>query len=219
MPAGPCTGAQRRKLPTGHSSMADRRGTSPPQVFETQGAVGGSRRPARLHETNRAKSFRKVQGGTPHHFASSIFVFFLVRDRLFRSTDPGAWHTRHRHWDVEWVEGRSADDGMSPKALASLGSRSPRTVSHGRQPALRVLRCAPVLRMTAATDRARSPCGPAGKAGPRSTACKCDACEPLRCRGTPSTTPGRDPRVPSRLRAAAMGHPDTKATGRGAGLT
>ena len=25
-------------------------------------------------------------GGTPHHFASSIFVFFLVRDRLFRST-------------------------------------------------------------------------------------------------------------------------------------
>ena len=154
-------------------------------------------------------------GGTPHHFASSIFVFFLVRDRLFRSTDPGAWHTRHRHWDVEWVEGRSADDGMSPKALASLGSRSPRTVSHGRQPALRVLRCAPVLRMTAATDRARSPCGPAGKAGPRSTACKCDACEPLRCRGTPSTTPGRDPRVPSRLRAAAMGHPDTKATGRG----
>ena len=158
-------------------------------------------------------------GGTPHHFASSIFVFFLVRDRLFRSTDPGAWHTRHRHWDVEWVEGRSADDGMSPKALASLGSRSPRTVSHGRQPALRVLRCAPVLRMTAATDRARSPCGPAGKAGPRSTACKCDACEPLRCRGTPSTTPGRDPRVPSRLRAAAMGHPDTKATGRGAGLT
>ena len=105
-------------------------------------------------------------GGTPHHFASSIFVFFLVRDRLFRSTDPGAWHTRHRHWDVEWVEGRSADDGMSPKALASLGSRSPRTVSHGRQPALRVLRCAPVLRMTAATDRARSPCGPAGKAGP-----------------------------------------------------
>ena len=159
------------------------------------------------------------RGGTPHHFASSIFVFFLVRDRLFRSTDPGAWHTRHRHWDVEWVEGRSADDGMSPKALASLGSRSPRTVSHGRQPALRVLRCAPVLRMTAATDRARSPCGPAGKAGPRSTACKCDACEPLRCRGTPSTTPGRDPRVPSRLRAAAMGHPDTKATGRGAGLT
>ena len=64
MPAGPCTGAQRRKLPTGHSSLADRRGTSPPQVFETQGAVGGSRRPARLHEINRAKSFRKVQGGT-----------------------------------------------------------------------------------------------------------------------------------------------------------
>ena len=136
-------------------------------------AIGGRGRVYRL---------RVEPGGTPHHFASSIFVFFLVRDRLFRSTDPGAWHTRHRHWDVEWVEGLSADDGMSPKALASLGSRSPRTVSHGRQPALRVLRCAPVLRMTAATDRARSPCGPAGKAGPRSTACKCDACEPLMCR-------------------------------------
>ena len=30
------------------------------------------------------------------------------------------------------------------------------------------------------------------KAGPRSTAWKCDTCEPLRCRGEPSTTPGRD---------------------------
>ena len=52
---------------------------------------------------------------------------------------------------------------MSPKALASLGSRSPRTVSHGRQRASRVLRDAPVLRMTAAADRAGSPCGPAGR--------------------------------------------------------
>ena len=52
---------------------------------------------------------------------------------------------------------------MSPKAIASLGSRSPRTVSHGRQPASRVLRYAPVLRMTAAADRAGSPCGPAGR--------------------------------------------------------
>ena len=49
------------------------------------------------------------------------------------------------------------------KALASLGSRSPRTVNHGRQPAARVLRGAPALRVTAAADRAGSPCGPAGR--------------------------------------------------------
>ena len=49
------------------------------------------------------------------------------------------------------------------KALASLGSRSPRTVNHGRQPAARVLRCAPALRVTAAADRAGSPCAPAGR--------------------------------------------------------
>ena len=49
------------------------------------------------------------------------------------------------------------------KALALLGSRSPRTVNHGRQPAERVLRCAPALRVTAAADRAGSPCGPAGR--------------------------------------------------------
>ena len=63
MSAGPCTGAPRRKLPTGHPSVADRRGTCPPQVLKTQGALGGSRRTAQLHETNLAKSFRRVQGG------------------------------------------------------------------------------------------------------------------------------------------------------------
>ena len=42
MPVGPCTGALRRKLPTGRPSMANRRGTSPSQVFETQGTSGGS---------------------------------------------------------------------------------------------------------------------------------------------------------------------------------
>ena len=49
------------------------------------------------------------------------------------------------------------------KALAALGARLPRTVGPGRQPAARVLRCATVLRMTAATDRAGGPCGPAGR--------------------------------------------------------
>ena len=65
MSAGPCTGAPRRKLPTGHPSVADRRGTFPPQVLKTQGALGGSRRTAQLHETNLAKSFRRVQGAPP----------------------------------------------------------------------------------------------------------------------------------------------------------
>ena len=50
MPAGPCTGALRRKLPTGHPSGAGRRGTCPLQVLETQEIDGGSRRPARLRE-------------------------------------------------------------------------------------------------------------------------------------------------------------------------
>ena len=61
-----------------------------------------------------------------------------------------------------WVGwGRSA--GRRDKALAALGTRLPRTVGPGRQPAARVLRCAAVLRMTAATDRAGGPCGPAGR--------------------------------------------------------
>ena len=62
--------------------------------------------------------------------------------------------------DGRW---RPFRDGMWLMALASLGTRSPRTVGRGRQPASRVLRCAAVLRMTAATDRAGSPCGPAGR--------------------------------------------------------
>ena len=67
MPAGPCTGARWRKLPTGHPSLAERRGTSPFQVLETQGPLGGSRRPARLREIYpRLKSFRKVQGPRGH---------------------------------------------------------------------------------------------------------------------------------------------------------
>ena len=61
-----------------------------------------------------------------------------------------------------WVGwGRSA--ARRDKALAALGARLPRTVGPGRQPAARVLRCAAVLRMTAATDRAGGPCGPAGR--------------------------------------------------------
>ena len=47
--------------------------------------------------------------------------------------------------------------------FAPLGSRSPRTVSRGRQPAARLLRCAAALRVTAAAERAGSPCGPAGR--------------------------------------------------------
>ena len=62
---------------------------------------------------------------------------------------------------------------MSPKALASLGSRSPRTVSR--------------------------------KAGPQSTASKCDTSAPFRCHGAPSTTPERNHvHLPGRGSAAAQ---------------
>ena len=98
------------------------------------------------------------------------------------------------------------------KALASLGSRSPRTVNHGRQPAERVLRCAPALRVTAAADRAGSPCAPAGRL----------ALDPLPGSATPashsvvaeepSTNSRMGPRSPSRPRLR-RGADDPKARG------
>ena len=73
--------------------MADRRGTrgtSPPQVFETQGAVGGSRRPARLHEINRAKSFRKVQGAAAEQVVERVEERMAApRERGFRARFAG----------------------------------------------------------------------------------------------------------------------------------
>ena len=39
MSAGPCTGAPRRKLPTGHPSVADRRGTCPPPGAQNTGGA------------------------------------------------------------------------------------------------------------------------------------------------------------------------------------
>ena len=56
MPAGPCTGALRRKLPTGCPSMAGCGGTSPKEVLDARGDSGSSPQPARLHATNRARS-------------------------------------------------------------------------------------------------------------------------------------------------------------------
>jgi hypothetical protein len=43
MLAGPCTGALRRELPTGHPSRPRAGARVPPQVLETQGALGRSR--------------------------------------------------------------------------------------------------------------------------------------------------------------------------------
>ena len=52
------------------------------------------------------------------------------------------------------------------------------------------------LRSGPSDDCRGRPCGKplraSRKAGPQSTACKCDACDPLRCRGAPSTPSGRD---------------------------
>ncbi len=44
MPADPCTGARRRRLPTGHPSRPLAGARVPPQVLEAQGAIGCSRR-------------------------------------------------------------------------------------------------------------------------------------------------------------------------------
>ena len=87
---------------------------------------------------------------------------------------------------------REATDVAVLKALASLGSRLPRTVTRGRQPASRVLR----LRFGPLGDCRGRPCGKplraSRKAGPLSTAAKCDVRELLRCRREPQTTSGRN---------------------------
>ena len=62
MPAGPCTGALRRKLPTGHPSGAGRRGTCPLQVLETQGIGWWLPAACPTPRDHPAKSSGKVQG-------------------------------------------------------------------------------------------------------------------------------------------------------------
>ena len=57
MPAGPSTGAQRRKLPTGHPSVADRRATSPFKVLNAQGPT-----PDSLPEPSRNKRQGEREG-------------------------------------------------------------------------------------------------------------------------------------------------------------
>ena len=71
-PAGPCTGALRRKLPTGHPSVADRQGTSPFQVLDTQGPLGGSRRPGPVNGADLCRMFNAaIQGrGAPRHLST-----------------------------------------------------------------------------------------------------------------------------------------------------
>ena len=56
MPAGPCTGAPRRKLPTGHPSVAGPPGHRSLSGASAPGYHWCSRRPARLHEITRVKS-------------------------------------------------------------------------------------------------------------------------------------------------------------------
>ena len=92
--------------------------------------------------------------GTAESASGSVFPDAV--HRLFRGSTPLYVKNARGSTTARSVRGEL-------KALASLGSRSPRTVNHGRQPAERVLRCAPALRVTAAADRAGSPCGPAGR--------------------------------------------------------
>ena len=158
--------------------------------------------------------------GVPFHVATKVpFLVAISIVPLPTCFDPPI---RTRDMPVTttgMVSGLTAlrrGDGMSPKALASLGSRSPRMVSHGRQPASRVLRCAPVFRMTAAADRAGSPCGPAERLArdrlPASAtpAIRSAVAEHRRHPpdGITCTFPGA---------SGGQGHPDTKSYGRGSG--
>ena len=74
----------------------------PPQVLKTQGALGGSRRPAQLHETNLAKSFGRVQGGA-RCFAGSFAAVLHTRSRTPRAAFFGwsgphtlSWANQHK---------------------------------------------------------------------------------------------------------------------------
>ena len=99
---------------------------------------------------------------TPHHFASSIVVFRRSASDWFDPSTRARDRSVTATGDSRAVETAPEGDGCRqgpPKALASLGSRSPRTVGRGRQPTSRVLRCAPVQRMTATADRAGSLAG------------------------------------------------------------
>ena len=78
-------------------------------------------------------------------------------------------------------------------SLRSEASSS-RTVARGCQAAARLLRSATALRVTAATDRAGSPCGPAEKLALVQPGEQEWRREPLRCRGQPMQR--HDSRVP-----------------------
>ena len=100
------------------------------------------------------------------HDESDIDVIVIVRDAAAaKKKEIARLGTRLTPLYVKNARGSTTARSVRGelKALASLVSRSPRTVNHGRQPAARVLRCAPALRVTAAADRAGSPCGPAGR--------------------------------------------------------
>ena len=126
-----------------------------------------------------------------------------TRRRADHSVKPRFRILFYPRWSMETIP-----NGIWLMALASLGTRSPRTVGPGRQPASRVLRCAAVLRMTAATDRAGIPCGPAGRLAHNLLA------EMRRLRAAPlSRTTVGDSRTGrgalSWLRAVTMGRSDT----------
>ena len=93
---------------------------------------------------------------------------------------------------------------MSQRPSLRSEASTSRTVNRGRQAAARLLHFVPAL----PGDCRGRPCGKplraSRKAGPRSTAWKCDVWEPLRRRGEPSTTPGRDHiHLPGRSSAVA----------------
>lgn len=57
------------RTPHGASIAAARRGTGPPQVFETQGAIGRSRRVGSIHDSNAAELSARADGSALLRYA------------------------------------------------------------------------------------------------------------------------------------------------------
>ena len=83
--------------------------------------------------------------------------------------------------EMELPETRVNGFGRGQRPSLRSAASTSRTVARGCQAAARLLRSATALRVTAAADRAGSPCGPAGRLAPRSTGARAGLREPLVC--------------------------------------
>ena len=116
MPAGPCTGALRRKLPTGHPSEA-----GPPGHRSISGArctwsTRGSRRPARLREAI-PRSHREGYRGPPSRKELRTADLHLKARGAAASLEPG----RRFGWGL--LRRPGADGASPPAGPAGAGVR------------------------------------------------------------------------------------------------